>query len=99
MTRDIWRAVVVAGAMLGTTACGPKAEPVEPNPAQTMPADPCATDPCATDPCATNDPCAVTDPCAVDPCAVGDDDDDTWVDPCEEDPSLPQCQARGFILS
>lgn len=81
--------------MLGTTACGPgSAKPA--NTAHTQPADPCAV---PNDPCATNDPCAVTDPAVVDPCAVGDDDDDTWEDPCDKDPSLPECQARGFILS
>jgi hypothetical protein len=51
VTRDIWRAVVVAGAMLGTSACSsaqkePAAQPtaVEPEatPAGTEPAEPVA---------------------------------------------------------
>lgn len=95
MKRDtaqtIFRTVVFAGAMLGTSACGGKkpapASPSSTTPATTEPATPDQTlEPKPTD--GAGDPCAA----GADPCAGGER-------PRGTDPDGGGGAGRGFILS
>jgi hypothetical protein len=104
MKRDtaatIFRTVVFAGAMLGTSACTKKPAPTTPTNTATEPAktgDPAmmqgdqakpATQ-ASDDPCAGADPCA--DPCAGDPCG--------GERPRGTDADGGGGEGRGFILS
>ncbi len=97
-TKDIFRAVVLGGAMLGMTACGGGEKKVEePTKDDTEKTNPCKTDtenPCKTDP-KTDDtekknPCQpeTKHPCdkTENPCAKRN--------PCDNGP-----RGRGFILA
>ena len=95
MKRDtaqtIFRTVVFAGAMLGTSACGGK-KPAPASPSNTAPTTEQATpaDPAADQakPVEGGDPCAA----GVDPCAGGER-------PRGTDPDGGGGAGRGFVLS
>lgn len=97
MKRDaastIFRTVVFAGAMLGTSACGKKPAPAAPS--STTTTQPTSGDPAMMqgetakpDPNAGKKP----DPCAADPCGGGER-------PRGTDPDGGGGAGRGFILS
>ncbi|HEY5937648.1 MAG TPA: hypothetical protein VIU61_23535 [Kofleriaceae bacterium] len=94
MKRDtaqtIFRTVVFAGAMLGTSACGGK-KPAPASPSNTAPA---ATETGTQDPTLEPKPADGGDPCAAgaDPCAGGER-------PRGTDPDGGGGTGRGFILS
>ncbi|MCA9680287.1 MAG: hypothetical protein H6709_17895 [Kofleriaceae bacterium] len=96
-TRTIWKTVVFAGAMLGASACGPKASTA------TTPANTGGSE-MGTDDGTGGDTYGGMDPCAGegdDPCAGA------WEDPCAGDPCEGRIRGgddeggfgRGFLLS
>jgi len=93
MKRDtaqtIFRTVVFAGAMLGTSACGGK------KPAPAAPASPTTQEPPAQDPAMPPD----QKPAAGDPCAAGADPCAGGERPRGTDPDGGGGTGRGFILS
>lgn len=100
-TSQIWRTVVFAGAMLGTSACGGKSTSsttpeASPAPEAAPPATTPAVDP-ANETVQTPDPCAGgSDPCGGETATPAPAPEP---EPRPRTPANPRPKGRGFILA